>query len=89
MLATGELIQFCIIILHHGKSQNIMEKSGKKHGILLAGVFMSPEGAPGEQVWDLLWLQLASYLEGEPLMWMMHLHINQKFNYDDDDNNIT
>ena len=30
--------------------------------------------------------QLASYLEGGPLMWMMplHLHVNQKSDYDDD-----
>ena len=40
------------------------------------------KGAPG----DLLWVQLASYLEGDPLMWMipLHLHINQKSDYDDD-----
>ena len=32
-------------------------------------------------------VQLASYLEGDPLMWMMplHLHVNQKSDYDDDD----
>ena len=31
-------------------------------------------------------MQLASYLERGPLMWMMplHLHVNQKFDYDDD-----
>ena len=30
-------------------------------------------------------VQLASYLEGGPLMWMMplHLHVNQKSDYDD------
>ena len=27
---------------------------------------------------------VASYLEGGPLMWMMHLHVNQKSDYDDD-----
>ena len=29
-------------------------------------------------------MQLASYLEGGPLMWMMplHLHVNQKSDYD-------
>ena len=34
---------------------------------------------------DLLCVQLASYLESGPLMWMMplHLHINQKSGYDD------
>ena len=32
-------------------------------------------------------VQLASYLERGPLMWMMpsHLHVNQKSDYDDDD----
>ena len=31
---------------------------------------------------------LASYLERDPLMWMMllHLHVNQKSDYDDDMN---
>ena len=45
------------------------------------------KGAPGDQVWDLLCVQLASYLERGPLMWMMplHLHVNQKSDYDDDD----
>ena len=40
--------------------------------------------APGDQVWDLLCVQLASYLEGGPLMWMMPLHprVNKKSNYD-------
>ena len=35
--------------------------------------------------WDLLCVQLASYLERGPLMWMMplHLHANQKSDYDD------
>ena len=44
------------------------------------------KGAPGDQVWDLLCMQLASYLERGPLMWMMplHLHVNQKSDYDDD-----
>ena len=34
----------------------------------------------------LLCMQLASYLERGPLMWMMslHLHVNQKSDYDDD-----
>ena len=42
------------------------------------------KGAPGDQVWDLLCVQLASYLERGPLMWMMplHLHVNQKFDYE-------
>ena len=44
------------------------------------------KGAPEDQVWDLLFVQLASYLEGGPLMWMMpmHLHGNQKSDYDSD-----
>ena len=42
------------------------------------------KGAPGDQVWDLLCVQLASYLERGPLMLMMplHLHVNQKSDYD-------
>ena len=42
------------------------------------------KGAPGDQVWDLLCVQLASYLERGPLMWMMplHLHVNKKPDYD-------
>ena len=40
----------------------------------------SKKGAPGDQLWDLLCMQLASYLEGGPLMCMMplHLHFNKK-----------
>ena len=43
------------------------------------------KGAPGDQVWDLLCVQLASYLERGPLMWVMplHLHVNKKSDYDD------
>ena len=43
------------------------------------------KGAPGDQMWDLLCLHLASYLEGGPLISIMplHLHINQISNYDD------
>ena len=35
---------------------------------------------------DLLFVQLASYLERGPLMWKMplHLHVNQKSDYDYD-----
>ena len=45
------------------------------------------KGAPRQQVWDLLWVQLASYLEGGPMMWMMplHLHVYQKSDYGDGD----
>ena len=40
------------------------------------------KGAPG----DLLCMQLASYLEGGPLMWLIHLHlyVSQKSYYDDE-----
>ena len=43
------------------------------------------KGAPGDQVRDLLCVQLASYLERGPLMWMMplHLHVDKKSDYDD------
>ena len=34
------------------------------------------KGTPGDQVCDLLWVQLASYLEGGALMWMMPLHLH-------------
>ena len=40
------------------------------------------KGAPQDQVGDLLCAQLASYLDGGPLMWMMPLHLNQKPIYD-------
>ena len=36
------------------------------------------KGAPGDQVWDLLCMQLASYLEGGPLVKKMPLHVNYK-----------
>ena len=34
--------------------------------------------------WRLLCVQLANYLEGSPLMWMipLYLHVNQKSNYE-------
>ena len=34
---------------------------------------------------DLRCIQLASDLKGGPLMWMMPMHVNQKSDYDDDD----
>ena len=42
------------------------------------------KGAPGDQVLDLLCVQLTSYPEGGPFMWMtpLHLHVNQKSNSD-------
>ena len=41
---------------------------------------------PGDLVWDLPCVQQASYLEGGPLVWMLslHLHVNQKSDYDYD-----
>ena len=44
------------------------------------------KGAPGDQVGDLLCMQLASYLEGGALMWMMPLSLNvsQKSDHDDE-----
>ena len=38
------------------------------------------KGAPGDQVGDLLCVQIASYLEGGPLS--LHVHVNQKSDYD-------
>ena len=45
---------------------------------------------PGDLVWDLPCMQQASYLEEGPLMWMLplYLHVNQKSDYDDDDNHL-
>ena len=39
---------------------------------------------PGDLVWDLPYVQEASYLEGGPLVWMLplYLHVNQKSDYD-------
>ena len=41
---------------------------------------------PGDLVWDLPYVQQASYLEGGTLMWMLplYLQVNQK-SVDDDD----
>ena len=41
---------------------------------------------PGDLVWDLQCVQQASYLEGDPLVWMLplYLHVNQKSDYDYD-----
>ena len=48
------------------------------------------KGEPGDQVCDLLFVQLASYLERDPLMLMMPLHmqVNQKSDYDYDDDDV-
>ena len=75
-----QMWKFIHIIIHSGWS--------------LVWIFMKltlKEGAPRDQVWDLLCVQLASYLERGPLMWMMplHLHVNQKPDYDDDDGGVT
>ena len=40
------------------------------------------KGAPGDQVSDLLCVQLASYLEGGPLMFMLPLHVYQKSDHE-------
>ena len=42
---------------------------------------------PGDLVWDLPSVQLASYLEGGPLMWILSLniHVDQKSGDNDDD----
>ena len=42
---------------------------------------------PGALVWDLPCMQQANYLEEGPLIWMLplNLHVNQKSDYDDDD----
>ena len=42
---------------------------------------------PRDLEWDLPCVQLASYLEGGPLMWILslNLHVNQKSSEDDDD----
>ena len=41
------------------------------------------KGAPGDQMYDLLCMQLASYLKRGPPMCMMPLHVYQKSDYDD------
>ena len=38
----------------------------------------------GDLVWDLPCVQQASYMEGGPLLWI--LHVNQKYDDDDNDN---
>ena len=47
------------------------------------------KGASVDQVVDLLWVQVASYLERSPLIGMMplHLHVNRKSDYDDNGKN--
>ena len=50
----------------------------------LSWVEARKKGVPGDQVWDLLCVQLASYqyLERGPLMRMMPLHVYKKSDYD-------
>ena len=57
----------------HGRNwRKETEMSGSSRQLILK------KGAPGDQVWDLLCVQLASYLKRGPLIWMMplHLHVN-------------
>ena len=44
------------------------------------------QGGPRNLVWNLLCVQLASYLKRAPVMWMitLYLHFNQKSDYDID-----
>ena len=44
-------------------------------------------GMCGDPVRDLPCMQLANYLEGSPLMWMMLLHLYINLNADDADEN--
>ena len=64
----------------HGNSwhRGIAESGGSRPSTLMIDI-------PGDLVWDLPWVQQASYLEGGPLVWMLslYLHVNQKFIYDD------
>ena len=63
----------------HGSSwqRGIAESGSSRLSTLMIDV-------PGDLVWDLPWVQQASYLEGGPLMWMLplYLHVNQKSDYD-------
>ena len=55
---------------------------------VVSGIFALNKVDPCDSsVWDLPCMQLASYLERSPLMWMMllHLHVNLKAANDDDD----
>ena len=65
----------------HGSSwqRGIAESGSSRLSTLMIDV-------PGDLVWDLPCVQQASYLEGGPLMWMLplYLHVNQKSDYDDD-----
>ena len=63
----------------HGSSwqRGIAESGSSRLSTLMIDV-------PGDLVWDLPWVQQASYLEGGPLMWMLplYLHVNHKSDYD-------
>ena len=69
----------------HGSSwqRGIAESGSSQLSTLMIDV-------PGDLVWDLPCVQQASYLEGGPLMWMLplYLHVNQKSDYDDDDETV-
>ena len=64
----------------HGSSwqRGITENGSSRLSTLMIDI-------PGDLVWDLPCVQQASYLEGGPLKWMLHLylHVNQKSDYDD------
>ena len=63
----------------HGNSwqRGIAENGSSRPSTLMIDI-------PGDLVWDLPCVQQASYLEGDPLVWMLplYLHVNQKFDYD-------
>ena len=69
----------------HGSSwqRGIAESGSSRLSILMKEIC-------GDLVWDLTCVQQASYLEGGPLMRMLpqYLHVNQKSDYDDDDDDI-
>ena len=69
----------------HGNSwqRGIVESGSFRLSTLMIDV-------PGDLVWDLPCMQQASYLEGGPQMWMLplYLHVNQKSDYDYDDDDI-
>ena len=66
----------------HGSSwqRGIAESGSSRPSTLMIDI-------PGDLVWDLPYMQQASYLEGAPLMWMLplYLHVNKKSIVDDDD----
>ena len=63
----------------HGNSwqRGIAESESSRSSTLMIDI-------PGDLMWDLLCVQQASYLEGGPLVWILHLYlyVNQKSDYD-------